>query len=48
VTVLLGECFDCSFTTDHCGDDLALLGILLGADQDKVVGVDDYVHHGIS
>ncbi len=48
MAVFLGECFDGGFAIDHGGDDLALLGVLLGTDHDKVTIADGQVDHGIA
>ena len=48
MSVLLGESFDCCFAVDHCGDDLALFGVLLGADNDVVPIADCEINHGVA
>ena len=48
MAVFLGESFDCGFSIDHCCDDLALFGILLGADNDVIAIADCKVNHGVA
>ena len=48
MAVFFGECFDGGFAIDHGGNDLALFGVLLGADHDKVAIADGEVDHGIA
>ena len=48
MAIFLGESFDGGFAIDHGGDDLALLGIFLGADDDKVAIADGEVDHRVA
>ena len=48
MAVFLGERFDCRFAVDHCCDDLAFFGILLGADNDVVTIADCEINHGVA
>ena len=48
MAVFLGESFDCGFSIDHCCDDLALLGVLLGTDYDVVAIADCEINHGVA
>ena len=48
MAVLFRECFDGGFAIDHGGDDLALLGIFLGTDYDKVAITDGQIDHGVA
>ena len=48
MAVLLGECFDGGFAINHGGDDLALFGVLLGADYDVIAIADRDINHGVS
>ena len=48
MAILLGESFDCGFAIDHRGDDLALVGILLGADYNVIAIADCNIDHGIA
>ena len=48
MAILVGECFDCGFAIDHGCDDLALVGILLGADYDVIAIADGDINHGVA
>lgn len=48
MAILLGESFDCGFAIDHGGDDLAFVGILLGADYDVIAIADCNINHGVA
>ena len=48
MAIFLGESFDCCFAINHCCDDLALFGVLLGADHDVIAIADCNIDHGIA
>ena len=48
MAVFLGESFDGCFAIDHRCDDLALFGILLGADNDVIAIAYREINHGVA
>jgi len=48
VAVLHGEGFDSGFAIDHGSDDVALVAILLSADDDVVAVADSGINHGVT
>jgi len=48
VAVLFGECFDGGFAIDHGCNDLALFGVLLLANDNKIAIADSGIDHGIA
>ena len=48
MAVLHGEGFDGGFAIDHGSDDVALVAIFLGTDDDVVAVADGGIDHGIA